>query len=634
MPAASSTSVRRPISSGMSGKCVGYGNAKDANAVVITYCTARAGTGLGRFRDDTAYVPGRDAIAVPLRISAAFRHSTMRNGTRMRGKTRRLLPLLLAPVSVLGAVAYAAPATGRAAAGAAVVSGTTYTVTNVNSGLLMDVSGAVTDPGGKVIQWPSNGGANQEWTITQAGSGVYTLASAKSGLCLEAPDTGWTTQADQNTCTGATKQQWQLQLQSDGSYTLANVASGLMADVSGGLKDQGTPVIGWGANGGLNQRWNLTPLTRVGTWTAGFMGSGPSFSNQTIRMVTHATVAGSLARVKLSNLYGTAPLTVDATDLAVQSSNGSAVSGTHHAVTFNGSAGVTVPAGTDVFSDPVPMQVAADQDLLVSIFLQNQTGPSTWHPLYAVDTTYASTPGNHVAEDSTANYPSANNTGSWFFVAGVDVISPTASGTVVAIGDSITEGRYTTVGANRRWSDDLARRLNAASGGTTRGVVNAGIGGNRLMTDTSIYGASLLHRFAHDALGQPGVNTVIVLEGINDLGANAGLNGGPVTAQDMENSYQTLINQAHAQGVRIYGATILPAGWSQAVYAEQIREAVNQWIRTSGAFDAVIDMDAATRSSTNPLTLNTLYNSGDGLHPNDAGAQAMANAVNLALLTP
>ncbi|MFC9331816.1 GDSL-type esterase/lipase family protein, partial [Kitasatospora sp. NPDC057015] len=364
---------------------------------------------------------------------------------------------------------------------------------------------------------------------------------------------------------------------------------------------------------------------RVAAWTAGLGGGGQSFTNQTIRMVAHSTVAGSQVRVRLSNLYGTTPLNIGAVDVALQSSGGTAVAGSHQSVKFAGAATATIPTGGDLTSDPIPMSVNADQDLLVSVYLPNATGPSTLH-LEAWDTTYISSPGNHVSDDATVNYPTTSS--SWFDLAGLDVLSPTAAGTVVAIGDSITDGSHSTSGANRRWPDDLARRLNA-NGLTTRGVVDAGIGGNKVLTDGTS-NPSLLNRFAHDALGQPGVKEIILLEGINDIG------NGPPSAQQIITGYQTVIGQAHAQGVKIYGGTILPDQGS-GYYSppkESVRAAVNDWIRTSGAYDAVIDFDAVMRDSSNPLALNPLYDSGDHLHPNDAGYQAMANAVDLNLLSP
>jgi lysophospholipase L1-like esterase len=532
-------------------------------------------------------------------------------------------------IVVIPAGAAATPATPQA-----VTSGGVYTLANVNSTQLMDVKYASTAPGAVVLQWPANGGANQDWTLTQVGSaGAYTLGSANSGLCLEAPSTAAAAQLVQNPCSGSTAQQWQVQPVGDGTFTLANVASGLLADVNGASTTQGAAIIQWYANSGLNQHWRLTQLTRVGTWTVGVESHGPTISNQTVRMIVHTTVAGSLVRVRLSNLYGTTPLAVGAVDLAGQSSGGAAAAGTHHPVTFGGAGSATIAAGGDLTSDPIPMGVGADWNLLVSVYLPGSAAATAWHQ-DAHSNTYLSTAGNHVGDDSTANYP--NTSGSAFFLDGLDVISPTAAGTLVAVGDSITDGVGSTWGANKRWPDDLARRMNAAPGGTTRGVVDAGIGANRVLTDADSTNPSLLTRFAHDVLGQPGVKQVILLEGINDIGNNAGTGGGALTAQQLEAGYQIVINQAHAAGVKIYGGTILPfqaAGYYTA-NGESIREAANQWIRTSGAFDGVVDFDAVMRSSSNSLALNPAYDTGDHLHPNDAGYQAMADAVNLGLFTP
>jgi lysophospholipase L1-like esterase len=529
----------------------------------------------------------------------------------------RILPLLL-PLAVLAAAASPAEAASQSAGPGPITSGL--------AGKCADDLGNAASNGAVVDLYDCNGGAAQQWTVP--GDGTVRI----NGKCLDVTGraTANGTLVELWDCNGGANQTWSAQ--PDGS--LKSAQSGRCLDDPGYSSANGTQLVIWDCNGGANQKWTL-PVPRVGIWSAGLEQNGPAFANETIRMVAHVTVAGSQVRVRLSNLYGTTPLSVGAVDVAVQNSNGSAVPGTHHAATFAGSGGATIAPGADLVSDAIPMSVNADQDLLVSIYLPNATGPSTWHQ-YAGDTTYVSTPGNHVGDDSTANYPGSSNAGSWYFLSGLDVLSPTATGTVVAIGDSITDGYGSTWGANRRWPDDLARRLNAASGGTARGVVDAGIGSNRVLTDADSTNPSLLKRFAHDALGQPGVKDVILLEGINDIGNNAGTGGGALTAQQLESAYQTLINQAHAEGVKIYGATILPyqgSGYYSA-NGESIREAVNQWIRTSGAFDAVIDLDAATRSSSNPLALNPAYDSGDHLHPSDAGYQAMANAVDLSLLTP
>jgi lysophospholipase L1-like esterase len=533
------------------------------------------------------------------------------------GAKTRILPLI-ASFALLASAAAPAQAASQAAGPGSITSGL--------AGKCADDFGDGATNGAVVDLYDCNGSAAQQWTLPSDGTVRI------NGKCMDVTGqhTANGTLVELWTCNGGSNQTWIPQ--ADG--TLKSAQSGRCLDDPGQNTANGTQLIIWDCNGGTNQKWTL-PAAAVGTWSAGLEQNGRSFSNQTIRMVTHTTVAGSQVRVRLSNLYGTAPLSIGAVDIAVQNSNGTAVPGTHHAVTFAGSAGASIAAGADLASDTVAISVNADQDLLVSIYLPTTTGPSTWHQ-DAQDTTYLSTAGNHVGDDSTANYPASSNTGSWFFLAGLDVLSPTATGTVVAIGDSITDGARSTVGGNTRWPDDLARRLNAASGGTTRGVIDVGIGSNRVLTDADSTNPSLLKRFSHDALGQPGVKDIILLEGINDIGNNAGTGGGAVTAQQLETGYQTLINQAHAQGVKIYGATILPyqgAGYYTS-NGESIREAVNQWIRTSGAFDAVIDMDAAMRSSSNPLALNPAYDSGDHLHPNDNGYQAMANAVDLNLLNP
>jgi lysophospholipase L1-like esterase len=357
---------------------------------------------------------------------------------------------------------------------------------------------------------------------------------------------------------------------------------------------------------------------------------GPDFTDQTIRMVVHTTVGGSSVRLKLSNLRSTTPLSVGAMDVALQSDKATAVAGSHHSVTFSHAKTVTIPAGAEVFSDPVPITVAPQSSLLVSLYLPRATSSATWHS-DAFDTTYLSKPGNHTAEDEDGNYITA--TTSWYYLSGMDVVAPAARGTVVAFGDSITDGYNTPGGAYHTWPDDLARRL---GGGHPLGVVNAGLGGNRVLTDVpNIWqGVSAIKRFAHDVLGQPGVRDVILMEGINDIGNNAGPNGGPLTAQDLIGGYQNLIAQAHTAGVRIIGGTILPdfgAGYYSAS-AEAIRQAANTWIRTSGAFDGVVDFDKAVQDPSNPAALNPAFDSGDHLHPNEAGMQALANAIDLGLL--
>jgi lysophospholipase L1-like esterase len=344
-------------------------------------------------------------------------------------------------------------------------------------------------------------------------------------------------------------------------------------------------------------------------------------------MVAHPSVGGDGLRLHLSNLRGTTPLVVGAVSLALQADAATAVAGSQRVVTFSHAKTLTIPAGREVVSDPVRLSVRAEQNVLVSLYLPQATSSATWHS-DAFDRSYLSKPGNHTADTEDGNYVAA--TTSWYYLSGLDVVAPAARGTVVAFGDSITDGYNTPAGAYHRWPDDLARRL---AGPHPTAVVDAGIGGNRVLTDVpnNWQGVSALKRFAHDALAQPGVRTVILMEGINDIGNNAGLDGGPLTAQQLIDGYRGLIRQAHAAGVRIIGGTLLPdkgAGY-YSESAEAIRQAANTWIRTSGQFDGVADFDKALQDPADPAALRAVFDSGDHLHPNEAGMQAMADAVDL-----
>jgi lysophospholipase L1-like esterase len=370
----------------------------------------------------------------------------------------------------------------------------------------------------------------------------------------------------------------------------------------------------------------------IAAWSPSMTTGGPSFDNQTIRMVVHSSIAGSDPRITLSNRFSDTPLPVASVDVAEQDAGGAEVPGTSRTVTFAHAGAVTIPAGDELVSDAIPISVEAGENLLVSLYLPAATGTSTWHS-DAFDTTYIA-PGDHTDDEDAAGF--ATRTTSWYYLAGLDLKTHTARGTVVAFGDSITDGYASSRGTYHRWPDHLARRLAAEPGPQRLGVVDAGIGGNRVLTDVPNLwqGISALKRFRHDALGQPGVTDVILLEGINDIGNNAGPNNGPLTAQDLINGYLSLINEAHAADVRMIGATLLPDkgnGYYTAA-GEAVRQEVNRWIRTSGAFDGVIDFDRVMRSPTDPAALRPEYDAGDHIHPNDAGMQAMGNGIDLALL--
>jgi lysophospholipase L1-like esterase len=301
------------------------------------------------------------------------------------------------------------------------------------------------------------------------------------------------------------------------------------------------------------------------------------------------------------------------------------VPGTDRVVTFGGQDSVTIPVGDEVVSDPVAMRVGEEQDLVISEFLPQATGPTTWH-FEAESTSYISQPGDWTAEPGGSPYQT--EIPSWFYLDGVDVSRGPVAGTVVAFGDSITDGHYSTIDANGRWPNWLALRIPRDA------VINEGIGGNQILTDTPSSGVSALHRFGRDVLDQLGVTDVIFLEGINDIGV-ANTTGPYVSATQIEDGMMTIINEAHAHGLKIFGGTLTPfegASYYNAA-GEAEREAVNHWIRTSGAFDGVVDFDAAVRDPSDPLRLNPIYDTGGGhLHPNDLGYKAMADAINLELL--
>jgi len=301
------------------------------------------------------------------------------------------------------------------------------------------------------------------------------------------------------------------------------------------------------------------------------------------------------------------------------------VPGASHRVTFAGSTSVTIAPGAAAVSDPVTMTVPAQTDLAVSLYTSGPTGPATYHS-DAQQVNYISMPGDYADSGSAAGFTITSQ--HWYFLDEVDVqAGPTTGGTIVAFGDSITDGYRSAVGADDRWPNDLARRLLASPSGQVHPVVDEGIAGNRVLVGSDLFGMSAEARFLRDAAGVSGARYVILLEGINDIGFTR------TPAAQIIAGYEHLIAAAHAAGLKIFGATLTPfqgSGYYSAA-GEAIREAVNHWIRTSGAFDGVIDFDQAVRDPADPLRLLPGYDSGDHLQPNDAGYQAMANAINLSL---
>ncbi|HZC39373.1 MAG TPA: SGNH/GDSL hydrolase family protein [Streptosporangiaceae bacterium] len=361
------------------------------------------------------------------------------------------------------------------------------------------------------------------------------------------------------------------------------------------------------------------------------------FADQTIREIVWASAGGQAARVHLSNTFGTRPVTFKRAGIAVSAAGPAIARGTSHWVRFGGHRSVTIQPGAEAVSDPVPMPVPAGTRLTVSLFTRGPTGPATYHS-DAQQVNYVSGPGDHVG--SRGGKAFVMRTRHWFFLDAVDVQAPAAApGTIVAFGDSITDGVGSALSGNQRWPDDLARRMLTGPPGQVHPVVDEGIGGNRVLNDSPCFGTSALSRFVRDAVSRAGARYVILLEGINDidLGHKAGRPClGPASdpsAAQIIAGYQYLIAAAHAAGMKIFGATLTPFGGSgsDTPETEAKRLAVNRWIRTSGAFDGVIDFARAVCDPADPLRLRPAYDSGDHLHPNDAGYQAMADAINLAM---
>ena len=373
----------------------------------------------------------------------------------------------------------------------------------------------------------------------------------------------------------------------------------------------------------------------VTSWSASPQAAAPGtpaaggLDDQTVRDIIFTSVGGDLVRLQLTNAFGTSPLRVGRVTVAVAGPGAEEVPGTIHPVTFGGSASFRVPAGARLLSDPVAMRVRPLQDLAVSIYLPGRSGAATLHA-YARQVNWVSGPGDHTADQDGGAF--ITPIPSWYYLSGLIVRSPGAHGTVVALGDSITDGAGSPADANARWPNDLARRLDAL-GGPALSVADAGIAGNRVLAGAWCCGISAEARFWRDALDQPGVRDIIVLEGINDIGASARA-GTVVRAARIIAGYRQLIARAHARGVKIFGATLLPfkGAWYYTAAGEATREAVNAWIRTSGAFDGVIDFDAVIRDPADPLMMNPAYDSGDHLHPNAAGYQAMADVIDLQML--
>lgn len=370
----------------------------------------------------------------------------------------------------------------------------------------------------------------------------------------------------------------------------------------------------------------------------------PVFENQTVRMVVRTTIGGQQIRLRFSNAFGTSPLEIGSAHVALTAHGAAIVADTDRVITFDGRPSVNIPPGAPILSDPVAINVPAFAELSVSLYLPHSASASTMH-FWAQHASYICGPGDFSAK---ANISPASTPTSWYFLSDVEVwAADPAPAAVVAFGDSITDGVGAKQGTYEDWPDQLAKRLSATPGGPEIAVLNEGIGGNRVLHDGA--GVNALSRFDRDVLDQPGIRGIILLEGINDIGwphmkPPPSKNGSAptvspfaaqlVTADDLIAGYRQIIDRAHQHHIRVFAATMTP--YEGADYfspdGEAIRQAVNQWIRTSGAFDGVFDFDTAVRNPARPLQFRDSFQSGDHLHPSAAGYKAMADAVNVAVI--
>ncbi|AEW99122.1 SGNH/GDSL hydrolase family protein [Streptantibioticus cattleyicolor] len=401
--------------------------------------------------------------------------------------------------------------------------------------------------------------------------------------------------------------------------------------VAGARAAQSPPAPVW------NAAWSAAPQRPSTGFTPNWSEAG--FSGQTLRQVVRVTTGGSRLRIRLSNAYGTSPLHIAGATVARRDHGARLRAGTVRQLTFGGSRAATVPAYGQLTSDPAGLPLRAFEPVTVTLHLDGTTGPATFHA-QSMATSYAAD-GDHTAD--VADTAFRRTTQSWYYLSGVDVsggdrpVRPGRTGGIVLFGDSITDGFKSTPDRDHRWSDALAERL--ATTGRPRPVLNAGIGGNLVLNDSAWYGQRSSARFTRDALDLPGVRTVVILEGVDDIGYSETdkptYKPAPVvTAAQLIDGHRELIRQARARGIRVVGATLLPFGGSDhyGTRAAAVSLAFDQWVRTSGEYDAYVDFAKALADPHHPERLDPRYDSGDHLHPNDAGYRAMARAMDLSAL--
>jgi lysophospholipase L1-like esterase len=364
------------------------------------------------------------------------------------------------------------------------------------------------------------------------------------------------------------------------------------------------------------------------------------FENQTLREIVHASIGGDTVRVRLSNAFGSVPVEIGAAHIALRGEGSAIKAGSDHELTFGGRTHVEIPAGAVILSDAVKLAVPELSDVAISLYLPGKVTGAGVH--YSAQQTCYQATGNAAGA---AKFDNPATFTSWAFLTGLEVMAAQSTGSIVTFGDSITDGARSTVDGNHRWPDTLAARLAARKGAPKLGVVNMGIGGNRLLHEGAAskrpqFGVNALARFDSDVLALPGVKYLMLLEGINDIG-HAGSSAPvseAVTAEDMIAAMKQLIERSHEHGIKVIGATLTPfegpANVQRGYWTPEkakVRDAVNEWIRTGKAFDAFVDFDKAVRDPANPAHILPAFDSGDQLHPSDAGYDAMGKAIDLAI---
>ncbi len=373
----------------------------------------------------------------------------------------------------------------------------------------------------------------------------------------------------------------------------------------------------------------------VGTWASSPLVPSSIIENEqlkiaddgtTLREVVRITLGGSTFRVRFTNVFGTAPLVIGAAEMAPSLAGASIAPGVGKALLFHHQASVTLQPGALVYSDPIELPAKPLTNLTVSFFLPRLPGTLTEHQLASA--TSFQVMGNHVSDPSLAAPVKVT---SWEYLNGIDVLTSSKDAAVVTVGDSITDGAYSTLDGNARWPDTLAGRLQADPHHSNLAVLNEAISGNRILREGA--GPSALARFDRDVLAQSGVRYLLILEGINDIGHLKRDPQEHTTAEDLIGALDQMIVRAHAHGIVVIGVTLTPFGGadSYSEAGEAIRQAINGWIRTRGSFDGFVDMDAAVRDPVHPDAFLPGMEHGDHLHPNDAGYKAMGEAIPLTL---